>query len=450
VTAPFTQRPLLTARGLYLGRHESHPITPNLTELEAGEEEPAGPATTPRRVKVEPGVYRRPGGGSYEIGWRDAQGKQRWRTVTGGIRAAHAALAEEVARRGRGERITADPRLKFDAAAEAWWEARVSRLRPATHSAYAASLKHLRVAFGGRRLTDIDPTDVARFVGGQQAAGLKGWTIKGQLTALSGIFKFAGRHLGYVGANPVLVLDKVERPNTDDENPKRILSGDELDRLLAAVPLRHRLIFAFAAETGARLAEALGIAWGDIDTDAGTVHFTHQLDRNGRRVALKTARSRRYVEITPGLAARLREHKIASPHSGRHDLVFATRHGTGHDHRNIGGRVMARAVKLAGLGPIERDERVVEPAPTFHSLRHTHGSALIASGWDIEEVSARLGHASTATTQPPTSTPMTPRGVEIGAGSASRNSTDGKRPWKRQTAPNGTVWVAKWPGSPVA
>jgi integrase len=37
-------------------------------------------------------------------------------------------------------------------------------------------------------------------------------------------------------------------------------------------------------------------------------------------------------------------------------------------------------------------------APTFHSLRYSHGSALIAAGWDLEEVSARLGHASTATT----------------------------------------------------
>jgi site-specific recombinase XerD len=36
--------------------------------------------------------------------------------------------------------------------------------------------------------------------------------------------------------------------------------------------------------------------------------------------------------------------------------------------------------------------------PPFHSLRHSHGSALIAAGWDIEDVSARLGHANIATT----------------------------------------------------
>jgi hypothetical protein len=41
----------------------------------------------------------------------------------------------------------------------------------------------------------------------------------------------------------------------------------------------------------------------------------------------------------------------------------------------------------------------VLPAPTFHDLRHSHASALIAAGWDIEEVSARLGHANVGTTQ---------------------------------------------------
>ena len=48
---------------------------------------------------------------------------------------------------------------------------------------------------------------------------------------------------------------------------------------------------------------------------------------------------------------------------------------------------------------LERDGEVIAPAPSFHDLRHTHGSALIAAGLDIEQVSARLGHASVAVTQ---------------------------------------------------
>jgi integrase len=44
-----------------------------------------------------------------------------------------------------------------------------------------------------------------------------------------------------------------------------------------------------------------------------------------------------------------------------------------------------------------------KPDPPFirqtHDLRHTHASALIADGWDVESVSARLGHSDVATTQ---------------------------------------------------
>jgi integrase len=92
-------------------------------------------------------------------------------------------------------------------------------------------------------------------------------------------------------------------------------------------------------------------------------------------------------------------HFGSTARSTPHDLVFTTLAGTGHDHRNIAGRVLRRAVRNAGVGAVVRDGTVIQPAPTFHSLRHSHASALIAAGWDIEEVSARLGHANVSTTQ---------------------------------------------------
>jgi hypothetical protein len=46
------------------------------------------------------------------------------------------------------------------------------------------------------------------------------------------VFKYATRHLGFVGTNPVALLDRVERPSIEDELPTRILTPDELRRLL--------------------------------------------------------------------------------------------------------------------------------------------------------------------------------------------------------------------------
>lgn len=39
------------------------------------------------------------------------------------------------------------------------------------------------------------------------------------------------------------------------------------------------------------------------------------------------------------------------------------------------------------------------PRVTFHNLRHTHASLLIANGVSIQSVAKRLGHADTTTTQ---------------------------------------------------
>jgi hypothetical protein len=97
-----------------------------------------------------------------------------------------------------GER-TSDPRLTFTAAADAWWAARVVELRPSTENAYSAALRHLRAAFRRRRLADIGPTEVARHVSQRDA---KGWTVKGEMTVLSGVFTHAGRHLGHLGRTP--------------------------------------------------------------------------------------------------------------------------------------------------------------------------------------------------------------------------------------------------------
>lgn len=352
----------------------------------------------PRRVRVERGIYQRQDG-TFEIGWRDAQKIQKWKTVSGGIKAARAALAEEHARRARGERVAADPRLTFDSAATVWWDARVVNLRPSTQSAYSGCLKHLREHFGRTRLTNITATDVAKYVQLKKGEGLKGSTIRGHLTALGSVFAYSARHLGFVGINPVTLLDRVERPSRDDARAHRVLTSDESRRLLAAVDPYYRLIFELAAETGGRLGEVLGLEWQHIDFEGDSIHFVQQLDRKGNRARLKTSRSRRWVEVTPGLTARLRELRVSSPASTDNDLVFVSRTGTALDHRNVAGRVMARAVTAAGLDDVMRGDEVIVRAPTFHDLRHSHASALIAQGWDVEEVSSRLGHADVAITQ---------------------------------------------------
>src|SRR5437764_5122589 len=98
---------------------------------------------TPRRVRVERNIYRRPTG-VHEVGFKDGGGVQRWRTVEGGITAARVVRDELLARRGRGERTAPNPRLRFGEAAEKWLEGPVRDLRPTTKVGYRNAVnRHL-------------------------------------------------------------------------------------------------------------------------------------------------------------------------------------------------------------------------------------------------------------------------------------------------------------------
>lgn len=178
---------------------------------------------------------------------------------------------------------------------------------------------------------------------------------------------------------------QLERPTTDPEVETRALTSDELAALTGATLPADLLLVEFAHATGMRQSEILGLAWGDLDlSDAPAATVTWQLGRygedRGQRVAVKSKRGRRRVVITRDLARKLVAAKLLAARSGDEDLVFTARTGEPRDQRTL-ARLFARAVERAG----------VDPDATFHWLRHTHGSQLVAAGWDVAAIAARLG-----------------------------------------------------------
>ena len=152
-------------------------------------------------------------------------------------------------------------------------------------------------------------------------------------------------------------------------------------------------IVSLALATGARRGELLGLQWGDVDLEAGTLRIERSVEETkaGMRLKLpKTKRGRRNVALPPEAVAMLRAHKVQQLELrfvlglGKPDaptLVFST---------SDGGLLRPRNVTKAWW-------RVV-PHRKFHSLRHTHASMLISKGVDILTISRRLGHSKAAIT----------------------------------------------------
>jgi hypothetical protein len=180
----------------------------------------------PRRVRVERNIYRR-ASGVYEVGFKDATGKQRWRTVDGGITAARVLRDSLLAQRSRGERVSDNGRLRFGDAADRWLEGAVVDLRPATQSCYRNAVEqHLLCRFRQRRLDAISPDDLAILVRELRGEGLAESTIVIVVGVTNRIYRYAARRLGWSGANPVSLMLSSERPKPSKGKRRRVFERD--------------------------------------------------------------------------------------------------------------------------------------------------------------------------------------------------------------------------------
>lgn len=318
----------------------------------------------PRRMRVERNIYRR-ASGVYEVGFKDVDGRQRWRTVDGGISAARAVRDELLARRARGERVASTVRLRFGDAAAAWLDGPVVDLRPTTQDCYRnAAEQHLLPRYGARRLDAITPDDLAPLVRELRAEGLAESTIVIVIGVTNRICRYAARRLGWAGVNPVSLMLPSERPKPSSDVRRRLFEAGELEQTVKAADEPYRSLFTLAALTGARLSELLALRWTNLrlaDLDDAEIEFACQVDRHGSLRPTKTYSSARTVPIPRELAWILVSKKQRSKYSRPEDFVFSTRTG-----RPLGQRNVARALRRAQFNATDQNG---DPTfPVFHEL----------------------------------------------------------------------------------
>jgi integrase len=365
-------------------------------------------SAAPRRVRVERNIYRR-ASGVYEVGFKDGAGRQRWRTVDGGITAARAARDELLVRRSRGERVASNARLRFGDAAAQWLAGPVVDLRATTQSCYRNAVdQHLMRRFATHRLDAVSPDDLAALVRELRADGLAESTIVIVVGVVNRIYRYAARRLGWAGANPVSLLLPSERPKPGQSTKRRLFERDELEQTIAAADEPYSTLFTLAALTGARVSELLALRWADVrisDMEDAEVAFESQVDRHGNVRPTKTDGSVRTVPIPAELAAILSRHKDRARYGNPQDFVFCTCTG-----RPLGQRNVARALRQAQEKATDGDGRPTFPIlhernelgepvsvphgalPSMHSFRHTVDSRALLAGESIDEVAFLLGH----------------------------------------------------------
>ena len=190
------------------------------------------------------------------------------------------------------------------------------------------------------------------------------------------------------------------KPPKVEETEVESLTADQIGRVLKALEGHYPLqpIAVLALSSGARRGEILALAWKNVDLDATTIKIERSLEQTKAGLkfkAPKTKHGRRTVALPPIALEALRAHRRRQLELrlavglGKPDpdaLVFCGLDGSPIPPNNL-SRDWARFVKSRKL-----------PAISFHALRHSHASALIASGIDALTVSRRIGHASPVVT----------------------------------------------------
>jgi integrase len=176
------------------------------------------------------------------------------------------------------------------------------------------------------------------------------------------------------------------------------LTAAKVQQVLAK--LKGRAIYPIAAlalATGMRRGELLALRWSDVKLDSAALRVEQSLEQTKaglRFKSPKTKHGRREITLPPSAVTLLREHHKAQQETrlrlglgkaADNALVFATWDGKVRS-PNALTKEWSVVMKEAGL------------SVTFHSLRHTHASHLIASGLDVLAISRRMGHGSPAIT----------------------------------------------------
>jgi integrase len=169
----------------------------------------------------------------------------------------------------------------------------------------------------------------------------------------------------------------------------RVLTPAEIDRLVAKMDHRYRLLVKLGCYGGMRIGELIGLRAGDVDVLRREVRIVRTVTEVGGYLhegPPKTRAGRRSVPIPSWLAEELGAHLVGMLPD---DLVWEAPRGDGPIRlASWRARYWAPATAAAELGDLR---------PRIHDMRHTACSLWIATGANARQVATWAGHSSVVT-----------------------------------------------------
>jgi integrase len=328
----------------------------------------------------------------------DGQRRQKRVTVRGTKQAAQAELNRLLVELQAGTFVEPN-KLTVGQYLEKWLEYTKGRVKARSYRCYAYACEtHIIPALGPIPLTRLTPLQIEEFLHKDLASGrrqggegpLSRNTVGRHFMVLSSALRQAVLWQ-LLARNP---CDVVERPRAEDRE-YAVADAAGLRRLLEALEGHWLQLPVFlAACTGLRRGEVLGLKWGDLDLERGTLSVRRQRVQGAKEEAPKTERARRTIALPAIAVAALRQEQEVQ--ELRRLELGALYRSEGwviahEDGAPIGPDYLTQAFrrKLRRLGL---------PMMRFHDLRHSSATLALTNGVDVRTVAGRLGHADSAIT----------------------------------------------------
>ena len=368
-------------------------------------------------------IWRRKqkGGAVYVADWTDANGKRRRKAMSSDKRVAQRMLADIIRTRDlcvAGLGIEEGLDLSFAELMEEF----LADLRARRSEQYVVRargiLNRLVRSMRVRTIRDLNPRAFLLFRRARLAEGIANRTANMDLTVVRTVLNW-GVQVGYIAFNPLQGVQQLPTGRAYEVRPRRSLTDDEVDRLLAAsMRLDHESLDRALAtrtvsagtkgslyesrgrirtvpqtamwqtliETGARFGELAQATWGDLSEERRTLTL---------RAKTTKSRKERVVPLREDLIQVLTElrvvhHEVRGRIPAAGDLIFLTQKGRPWiDNRHNALRHLRRVLDAAGIPCIdERGEKV-----DVHSLRHTAASRWARNGVGLAQAQKLLGHS---------------------------------------------------------
>ena len=250
-----------------------------------------------------------------------------------------------------------------------WWEENyLSRQKPSTRKTMSYHVrKYLVPKWGTYPLDEITTDRVNEWIGEPELQHLSRGSLRHLVTTLCLIL---GKWFG---------KKKINYPSITEEQKETVCyTPEEMSKIVSASQGMWKVLFATAAETGARAGELYALEVPDIDFARNIIHIRRAV-WEGQKQSTKTTNAVRAIDVQPNLIAMLKDY-LNGRASG---LLFHSRNGKPLRNNNVLRRRLHPTLQVCAIR-----------AGGMHGFRHGRVSFLVENGTPVEVIKAWIGHGS--------------------------------------------------------